>query len=71
MHEAEACLRAAIDADPVDEDRYVRLAELLASDDRPAAALAVLTRARAVAAELDVPVSSAVDRIERRVRGGG
>lgn len=71
VHEAEACLRAAIDADPLDEDRYVRLAELLAGDDRPAAALAVLTRARVVAAELDVPVSSSVDRIERRVRGGG
>jgi predicted ATPase/DNA-binding SARP family transcriptional activator len=69
VQEAERCLRAAIDADPVDEDRWLRLAELLAGSDRPAAALDVLARARAVAADLGVPVSSRLARLEQQVRG--
>ena len=69
VHEAERCLRAAIDADPVDEDRYVRLAELLADHDRPGAALEVLNRARALAGELGVAVSSRLLGLEQRVRG--
>ena len=68
-HEAERCLQAAISADPVDEDRYLRLAELLAGQDRPAAALDVLTRARAVAADLGVPVSARLTHLEQQVRG--
>ncbi len=69
VQEAERCLRAAIDSDPVDEDRYVGLAELLADHDRFGAALEVLNRARALAGELGVTVSSRLVGLERRVRG--
>jgi non-specific serine/threonine protein kinase len=69
LQEAESCLRAAIDIDPMDEDRYVRLAELLAEQGRAASALEVLARARAVSKDLDVPVSPRLTRLERRVRG--
>lgn len=69
LQEAESCLRAAIDIDPMDEGRYVRLAELLAEQGRAASALEVLARARAVSKDLDVPVSPRLTRLERRVRG--
>ena len=62
--EAEQCLRAGIEADPTDEGRYLSLARLLADSGRPAAAAAVLSRARTMAAELGVPVSTGVTQLE-------
>lgn len=68
VDEAEECLRAGIEADPNDESRYIALAELLAACRRPGAALAVLARARAAAAELELPVSPSVVDLEERLR---
>ena len=62
--EAEACLRAAIEVDPIDEARHVELARLLVSSARPAAAASVLSEARAMATGLGVPVSPAVAALE-------
>ena len=62
--EAEACLRAAIEVDPIDEARHVELARLLVGSGRPAAAASVLSQARAMATGLGVPVSPAVAALE-------
>ena len=70
LDEVEECLRVGIDADPTDESRYVSLARFLAGARRHGAALAVLSRARDAAAELDLPVSTEVVALEKRLRNG-
>lgn len=67
--EAEGCLRAAIEADPTDEGRYVSLARLLAASGRPAAALGVLAKARRMALGLGVAVSDPVAELEFSLKG--
>ncbi len=66
--EAEACLRVGIESDPTDEGRYLSLARLLAASGRPAAAAAVLSSARAMAEELGLPASPAVEALEGTLR---
>lgn len=68
--EAEACWRVAIEADPTDEGRYLGLARLLAGSERPAAAAAVLARARAMAEELGVRPSPALEELDRTMSVG-
>lgn len=62
--EAEVRLRAGIDIDPIDEKRYLVLAEVLVADGRAAAAAETVARARAVVEELGLPVSDALVRLE-------
>jgi DNA-binding SARP family transcriptional activator len=66
---AEHCLRAALEMDPTDEDRYVALARHLARRGRLAAAGQVLGRARALLARLDLPVPSELLELEQALRG--
>ena len=47
-------MQRAIDAEPYDEHRYVRLADLLASQGRAGSARAALRQARAALGELDL-----------------
>ena len=65
---AEHCLRAALEIDPTDEDRYVALARHLLSRGRRAAAGQVLETARALLSKLGFPVSPALVRAERALR---
>lgn len=58
----EHCLRAALEIDPTDEDRYVALARHLMSRGRHAAASQVLAKAREVLTRLGLPASSALLR---------
>ena len=60
-------LEQAIAADPYDEDRYVRAAELLAGAGRRGRALAMLGRAEAAATSLGVPVGDGVRRLRDRM----
>jgi DNA-binding SARP family transcriptional activator len=57
VDEAVRLLRRATEAEPHDEDRYLRLARLLASQGRTGSALGTLERARGRLAELGVPPS--------------
>jgi DNA-binding SARP family transcriptional activator/tetratricopeptide (TPR) repeat protein len=60
----------AIEADPYDEHRYVRLARLHAAQGRPGAALAVEGRARRALAELGLDVSDELTDAARGRSGG-
>lgn len=62
--EAETCLRSAIEIDPVDERRYLALAQLLAATGRPAAAMKELSRATEMAEELGVKPSAALEDLK-------
>jgi LuxR family transcriptional regulator, maltose regulon positive regulatory protein len=57
VDEAVRLLRRAIEAEPHDEHRYVRLARMLASQGRTGSARTTLERARASLAELGLPPS--------------
>ena len=65
---AEHCLRAALEIDPTDEERYVALARHLLSRGRPAAAGQVLASAGALLSRLGLPVSPALLRTEQALR---
>lgn len=61
--EAARLLDLGIAADPLDEQRYVRLAEMLAHQGRPTTARQVADRAISVFAELGLPPSAALRRL--------
>ncbi|MCU1659012.1 MAG: hypothetical protein JWO57_3668, partial [Pseudonocardiales bacterium] len=69
VDEAVRWLERAVEADPYEEERYLRAARLLAADGRRGRALAVLERAQAAAASLEVPVSERVSRLQRLLSG--
>jgi DNA-binding SARP family transcriptional activator len=54
VDDAIRLMQRAIDAEPYDEHRYVRLADLLASQGRAGSARAALRQARAALGELDL-----------------
>lgn len=60
-------LRTAIEADRLDEERYVRLAELWVERGNLAPARAVVERAVRVLEEMELPPSAALERVRRRV----
>jgi DNA-binding SARP family transcriptional activator len=64
LGEATVLLERALDAEPLDEERYLRAATLLA-ERRPVAARRFLDRARAAAAELGFPPSRRLVELER------
>ncbi len=70
VDEAARLVGRAIDVEPYDEQRYLQLARLLASQGRAGSALAVLGRAKAALDELGLAVSPAVEDLDRRLRGG-
>ncbi|HLI43563.1 MAG TPA: BTAD domain-containing putative transcriptional regulator, partial [Acidimicrobiales bacterium] len=53
-----------IEIDPVDERRYLALAQLLAATGRPAAAMKELSRATEMAEELGVKPSAALEDLK-------
>jgi two-component SAPR family response regulator len=59
--------RDAVDAAPLDEDGYLRLARLLLDAGRVGQAREVLTRAKAAADELGLAPSAALVALEQRV----
>lgn len=66
--EALGLLERAIEADPGDESRYLRAAELLAGQGRRGAALAMLGRARAVLDDQALAVPGALLALEATLR---
>lgn len=62
-------LERAIEADPYDEARYVATARLMQSQGRSTAALALLARAEALAAELGLPVPGEVRALRLQLHG--
>lgn len=60
-------LERAIEADPYEEERYLRAAELRSSQGRRAAAVALLQRAEAASASLGVAPSPAARRMRDRL----
>jgi DNA-binding SARP family transcriptional activator len=68
--EAARLLQRAIGSEPYDEERYLRLATLLAGQGRSGSARAVLRRARAALAELDLVPSAGFAATERSLGGG-
>jgi DNA-binding SARP family transcriptional activator len=68
--EAASLLERAVDAEPLDEDRYLRAAALLA-DRQPAIARRFLDRARLVAADLGVPPSPRLLQLEAHLEEAG
>jgi ATP/maltotriose-dependent transcriptional regulator MalT/DNA-binding SARP family transcriptional activator len=69
VDEAVRLLQRGIDAEPYDEQRYLHLARLLASQGRAGSALGVLRRARAALDELDLDVSAPLEDLERALGG--
>jgi DNA-binding SARP family transcriptional activator len=67
--EAIRQLRRAIEAEPGDEDRHVRLARLLAAQGRAGSARSVIRQARAALDELGLPVSAALRALEATLGG--
>lgn len=64
-------MERAIDADPYDEDRYLRAAQLLAAAGRRGRALAMLARAQSAAAALGVPIGEPVRRLRHQLHSTG
>jgi DNA-binding SARP family transcriptional activator len=63
--EAARLIQRAIGSEPYDEERYLRLASLFAEQGRSGSARAVLRRARAVLADLDIAPSAEFAATER------
>jgi DNA-binding SARP family transcriptional activator len=59
--------RESVDAAPLDEDGYLRLARLMLDDGRPGQAREVVARAKAAANELGLAQSTALTALERRI----
>jgi DNA-binding SARP family transcriptional activator len=68
VDEAARLVKRAIDAEPYDEERYVRLAGLFTSQGRVGSARAVLRRARAMLDDLGLPASGGL-RVAERAAG--
>jgi ATP/maltotriose-dependent transcriptional regulator MalT len=71
IDEAARVLERALEAEPYDEQRYVRLARLLSTQGRAGSALAALRRARAAMGELGLDPSAELDALERSLRRRG
>jgi ATP/maltotriose-dependent transcriptional regulator MalT/DNA-binding SARP family transcriptional activator len=69
VDEAARLIRRALDAEPYDEQRYVQLARLLASQGRAGSALAVLRQARAALDELGLDASTGLEELDRALHG--
>jgi ATP/maltotriose-dependent transcriptional regulator MalT len=70
IDEAVRLLQRAINAEPHDVARHVRLARLLASQGRAGSARAALRRARAALAELGIEPPPELPALERRLQVG-
>ena len=64
VDEAARLVQRAIEVEPYDEERYVRLADLFTSQGRVGSARAVLRRARAVLDDLGLPASDGLRAAE-------
>jgi DNA-binding SARP family transcriptional activator len=64
VDEAARLVQRAIDAEPYDEERYVRLADLFTSQGRVGSARAVLRRARTMLDDLGLPASDGLRAAE-------
>jgi len=71
IDEAARMLERALDTEPYDEQRYVRLARLLSAQGRAGSALAALRRARAALDELGLGPSGELEALERSLRRRG
>jgi DNA-binding SARP family transcriptional activator len=65
VDEAARLVQRAIDAEPYDEERYVRSGGLFTSQGRVGSARAALRRARAMLDDLGLPASGGVRAAER------
>jgi DNA-binding SARP family transcriptional activator len=70
IDEAARLVRRGCECEPLDEDRHVRLARMLASQGRAGSALAALEQARASLAELGLAPSPALEALEAELAGG-
>lgn len=70
VDDAVRLVQRAIDTEPYDEDRYLRLATLLASQGRAGSARAALGRARAALDELGLRPSADLLALERSLTAG-
>ncbi len=66
VDEAARLIRRGCECEPLDEDRHVRLARMLASQGRAGSALAALERARAALAELGLAPARALEDLRSR-----
>lgn len=69
IDEAARLIQRAIEAEPYDEQRYLQLARLLASQGRAGSALATLRRGKSALDELGLAASPALEELERAIRG--
>jgi DNA-binding SARP family transcriptional activator len=65
VDEAARLITRAIEAEPYDEQRYLQLARLLASQGRTGSARSTTERARTAMAELGLPISPAMTALKR------
>lgn len=70
LEAAAGHLRAALEVEPLDESRYVRLIGVLMDDGRWAQARAVLQRAEAMVADLGLPISAELGRLQSALAPG-
>ncbi len=70
VDEAVRLVEQAIEQEPFDERPYRHLASLLASQGRVAAALVVVSRARAALGDLGLGLPEGLARLERTIRSG-
>lgn len=68
IDEAARLIQRAIDAQPYDEERYLRLARLLASQGRAGSALDALRRCRDALIELGPGASESLEELDRALR---
>ena len=65
VDDAIRLIRRAIESEPYDERRYLRLASLLASQGWVGSARSVVAQARTALGELDIPLSAELTALER------
>ena len=70
LEAAAGHLRAALEVEPLDESRYVRLIDVLIEDGRWAQARTMLQRAEAMIADLGLPTSPELRRLQRTLAAG-
>jgi DNA-binding SARP family transcriptional activator len=69
LDKAAGYLRAAVEAEPLDESRYVPLIQVLLEGGRTGQARAALERARSVIVDLGVPSSTELRELQRVLAG--
>lgn len=70
LEAAAGHLRAALEVEPLDESRYVRLIGVLIEDGRWAQARTMLQRAEAMIADLGLPTSPELRKLQRTLAAG-